>query len=205
MGIIFKQQINNTVVILTGGIGCGKSVVSQILKVMGHSVYDCDREARRLMLHDPALRQQLIDAFGTETYLPDGTLNKPYLAQEIFSHPQRLVQMNALVHPAVADDILRVKAETEKQGKRLFVESAIYYESGFSHRIEADSVWCIAAPLELRIARAMARDHAPREAILARINNQMSQEEKIERADIVIWNDNEHSVIEQLNQQLRQQ
>ena len=170
---------------------------------MGYSVYDCDREARRLMLTDSTLRQQLIDHFGADTYLPDGTLNKPYLAQEIFSHPDRLAEMNALVHPAVAHDIIQrqetLKADHPDTADTLFVETAIYFESGFSHLIHADSVWCIAAPLELRIARVLARDHTTRAAIQARLDSQMSQEEKMAHSDAVIWNDNEHSVIAQLN------
>ena len=189
-------------VVLTGGIGCGKSIVSQVLRVLGYSVYDCDREARRLMLTDPTLRQQLIDHFGAATYLPDGTLNKPYLAKEIFSNPDRLAEMNALVHPAVARDIVQRQAALKADDPihaTLFVETAIYFESGFSHLIQADNVWCIAAPLELRIARVLARDHTTRAAIQARIDSQMSQEQKMALSDAVLWNDNEHSIIEQLN------
>lgn len=169
---------------------------------MGYSVYDCDREARRLMLTDPTLRQQLIDHFGTATYLPDGTLNKPYLAKEIFSNPDRLAEMNALVHPAVARDIVQRQAALKADDPihaTLFVETAIYFESGFSHLIQADNVWCIAAPLELRIARVLVRDHTTRAAIQARIDSQMSQEQKMALSDAVLWNDNEHSIIEQLN------
>ena len=188
--------------IITGGIGCGKSVVSQLLRVMGYPVYDCDREARRLMSDDPELRQALCDAFGAETFLSNGTLNKPYLATRIFGDAERLAQMNALVHPAVARDIVRRNAIGHKP---LFVETAIYFESGFSRLIPADHVWCIAAPLELRIERAIARDHSTREKILARIGSQMPQEEKIKRADAVIWNDSTHSVIEQVNEILREE
>ena len=170
---------------------------------MGYSVYDCDREARRLMLTDPTLRQQLIDHFGADTYLSDGTLNKPYLAKEIFSNPDRLAEMNALVHPAVAQDIIQrqaaLKSDHTGRPTTLFVETAIYFESGFSHLIPADSVWCIAAPLELRIARVLVRDHTTRAAIQARIDSQMSQEQKMALSDAVLWNDNEHSIIEQLN------
>lgn len=169
---------------------------------MGYSVYDCDREARRLMLTDPTLRQQLTDHFGAATYPSDGTLNKPYLAKEIFSNPDRLAEMNALVHPAVARDIVQRQAALKADypiHATLFVETAIYFESGFSHLIQADSVWCIAAPLELRIARVLARDHTTRTAIQARIDSQMSQEQKMALSDAVLWNDNEHSIIEQLN------
>ena len=184
--------------VITGGIGCGKSVVSQLLRVMGYSVYDCDREARRLMADDPELREALANAFGQETFMADGSLNRAYLATRIFNAPSRLAQMNAIVHPAVARDIER-RRNAIGQERPFFVETAIYYESGFSHLIVADAVWCVAAPLELRIARAMKRDNAPRAKVVERINNQMPQEEKIALADAVIWNDCTHSVIEQIN------
>ena len=189
-------------IIITGGIGCGKSAVSRLLRVMGYNVYDCDREARQLMLHDPLLRQQLQETFGLETYLPDGTLNRPYLSSQIFNHPDKLQTMNSLVHPAVARDIRNVAKE--KSNNTLFVETAIYFESGFCHLIETEQVWCVAAPTELCIHRAMLRDKAPREAIEARINNQLSQEKKIALSDAVIWNDGEHSIIEQVNALLTQ-
>ncbi|MBQ0056959.1 MAG: dephospho-CoA kinase [Bacteroidales bacterium] len=177
--------------IITGGIGCGKSVVSRLLRVMGYDVYDCDSRAKWLMLHDPLLVSQLCEAFGQDTYLPDGQLNKPYLSQTIFSSPERLRQMNDLVHPAVARDILRLQPS--------FVETAIYFESHFDRFVKADRVWCVAAPLELRIQRTMSRDDATRAQVEARMSSQLSQEEKIKKADSVIWNDEVHSVIDQVN------
>lgn len=183
-------------IILTGGIGCGKSVVSQLLRVMGYSVCDCDALARHLMLHDPLLRQQLCEAFGASTYLPDGTLNKPWLSSQIFGSAERLRQMNDIVHPFVARHIQQLHPD--------FVETAIYFESGFDLRLPADSVWCIAAPLELRISRTMARDSATREQVMARIQSQMSQEEKTSRSTLTLWNDGTHSLIEQTRQALGQ-
>lgn len=197
--------MSTNIIILTGGIGCGKSVVSQLLKVMGYSVYDCDREAKSLMTRDTQLVHELTEAFGSDTYLPDGSLNKPYLASTIFTDADNLLRMNSLVHPAVGRDIRRLLSvlQTSHQTRHtLFVETAIYYESGFSRQIEADQVWCIASPMEVRIARAMRRDNCTRQKIVDRINSQMTQEEKIERADAVIWNDDTHSLIEQIHQLL---
>ncbi len=187
------------IIILTGGIGCGKSMVSQLLQVMGFTVYDCDNEAKRLMNTDKQIRTQLSSLLGSETYQTTyGTLNRAYVASKIFGNAKLLNQMNALVHPAVATDIQRLATRTPL----LFVETAIYYESGFSHLISAQQVWCIAAPLALRINRAMQRDHATQTQILARIENQISQEEKIKKADATIWNDSTHSIIEQVTQLL---
>lgn len=190
------------IIIITGGIGCGKSVVSRLLHIMGYPVHDCDLEAKRLMNTDPVLKKQLADAFGPETYLSDGTLNKPHLASIIFNDKTQLEQIDHLVHPAVGRDI--EKHRLEVQSPYLFVETAIYFESGFARFIAPTQVWCVASPLELRIDRAMKRDHATREKIQARISSQMSQEKKIQKADAVLWNDDSHSIIDQTNLLLQQ-
>ncbi len=225
-------------VIITGGIGSGKSMVSQLLKVMGYTVYDCDSRAKKLMLTDATLKGQLTELLGPETYAADGQLNRPYVASRIFGNQELLGQMNALVHPAVAADIRRRQLafskmlrqgldKTLRQGldktfsqglgqtmgkafgqtfsqnisqeAPFFVETAIYFDSGFDKYAQADRVWCVAAPLELRIQRAMHRDGTDRQRIEARILSQMPQEEKIKKSDAVIWNDDTHSIIEQVN------
>ena len=193
---------------ITGGIGCGKSVVSQVLRIMGYEVYDCDSRAKWVMTHDDLLRQQLIQLFGEATYLPDGSLNKPHLSAAIFGDNEALAKMNACVHPAVDRD-LRKQYEAYKRiinyelqitdYRPFFFESAILFESGFDKLSIPDEVWAVSAPLELRISRAMQRDHASREQILNRISSQMAQEEKEIRANHVIWNDPEHSILEQVN------
>lgn len=221
---------------ITGGIGSGKSVVSQLLRVMGFSVYDCDARAKWVMTHDPELRQQLIELFGPQTYVEvEGSetlpiLNKPYLSSQIFGNPDALARMNACVHPAVARDLQRQYTDYLSNPSNLsnpstisipsnlsnpsnisnpsnpshptplfFFESAILFESGFDRLSHPDLVWTVSAPLELRIARASMRDHATREQILNRIQSQLAQEEKEKRSDAVIYNDPEHSVIEQVN------
>ena len=200
-------------IIITGGIGSGKSMVSQLLKVMGYTVYDCDSRAKELMLTDTALKGQLTELLGPETYTADGQLNRPYVASRIFGNQKLLGQMNALVHPAVAADIRRRQLAFSKNAGQgfgqtmgqdfgqtpFFVETAIYFEANFGQYIRTDRVWCVAAPLELRIQRAMHRDGADRQRIEARILSQMPQEEKIKKSDAVIWNDDTHSIIEQVN------
>lgn len=186
---------------ITGGIGSGKSVVSQALKVMGYTVYDCDSRAKWVMTHDSLLRQQLTQLFGADTYLPDGSLNKPHLSTQIFSSATALAQMNACVHPAVARDLqTSYQHHLAQHGATIpyFFESAILFESGFDRLSPPDQVWTVSAPLETRLTRAMLRDHATREQILSRINSQLSQEEKESRADVVIINDAQHSILEQL-------
>jgi len=188
-------------VAITGGIGSGKSVVSQLLRVMGYPVYDCDANAKALMTSDPILRQDLISLFGPETYLSDGSLNKPFLSKAIFSSPELLAKMNAAVHPAVARDIAR--HQTLFQARLFFYESAILFESGFNKLAVPDKVICVTAPLELRISRTITRDNASRESVLKRINSQMSQEQKNQLADYEIKNDDRNSIIVQIEKVLK--
>ena len=186
---------------ITGGIGSGKSVVAQLLRVMGHTVYDCEERAKWVMTHDAQLRSQLTALFGPDTYLPTATgnpeLNKPYLSARIFSNSDALTQMNACVHPAVWRDMQTFLMAEPKE--YFFFESAILFESGFDRLAHPDVVWTVSAPLELRIARSMQRDNTTREKILSRIASQMPQDEKERRADQTILNDDKHSLILQVN------
>lgn len=194
------------VIAITGGIGSGKSVVSQLLRVMGFTVFDCDSSAKRVMEADPKLRADLTALFGSEAYLASTEgpkLNRPYLSSCIFGHPDLLAKMNACVHPAVARDLESVIAH-HSDAPILFYESAILFESGFDQLAPTHEVWAVSAPLELRIRRAMERDKASRDKVLSRIDAQLPQEEKEQRANAVILNDDCHSVIHQVRQLLAQ-
>ena len=194
------------IIALTGGIGCGKSVVSELLRVMGYIVYDCDANAKLLMHSDSELRNRLTTLFGTETYNADGALNKQHLSAAIFGNAEALNKMNNLVHPAVARDITKLYREMNaKVGDKnvlLFFESAILFESHFDELVKPDIVVSVSAPFEMRLARATTRDHASRQQIIRRIENQMSQEKKDERADSVIYNDEKNSIIHQIDKLL---
>ena len=194
------------IIALTGGIGCGKSVVSELLRVMGYIVYDCDANAKLLMHSDSELRNRLTTLFGTETYNADGALNKQHLSAAIFGNAEALNKMNNLVHPAVARDITKLYREMNaKVGDKnvlLFFESAILFESHFDELVKPDIVVSVSAPFEMRLARATTRDHASRQQIIRRIESQMSQEKKDERADIVIYNDEKNSIIHQIDKLL---
>ena len=185
---------------ITGGIGSGKSTVSQLLRTMGFDVYDCDARAKHLMTADADLRRDLVEAFGPATYDADGALCRKHLSSIVFANAQRLAELNALVHPAVMRDLEAWHAAhlAAAPGRRLFYESAILFESGFD-RLATGGIWCVSAPMELRARRTAARDHASAEAVAARIAAQMPQEERERRSTHIIYNDASHSVIEQVN------
>lgn len=167
---------------ITGGIGGGKSTLARILCERGYVVYDTDREARRLQNENAVIRQKLTDIFGHDIYTEEG-LNRKLLAGNVFNNPSLLKQLNEIVHPIVRQDFFDWQKQ-HAQEKYLFVESAIMFESGLSQF--TDKVIVVTAPEDLRIMRVMKRDNISPEEVLKRMKNQLPEEEKIARADIVV-------------------
>ena len=92
---------------LTGGIGCGKSYVADLLRRRHIPVYDTDKEAKRLMMESATIRRGLVDWVGERAYMPDGTLNRERIASYLFASPLHAERINRLVHPVVQDDFLQ--------------------------------------------------------------------------------------------------
>lgn len=178
---------------ITGGIGSGKSVVSRLLGIMGVPVYDCDTRAKQLMNTSSILRDALTEAVGTQVYNPTGDVNRPYLATFMFGHPERVALINSIVHPAVRADFL--KWASNAKAPVVAVETAVLYESGMD--ADVDTVFLVHAPLEMRLQRAMQRDHTDEQSIRRRISNQMTDEELLYRASHIIHNDGHSSLIAQ--------
>ena len=137
---------------ITGGIGSGKSYLAQELAKRGFAVYDCDREAKRIIAEDKAVQAAIIKLLGKEAFI-DGKYNTAYVAQRVFAEPQLLKKLNKIVHPAVKADISRQSSDVSL----LVVESAILFESGFDGL--CDKIVVVTAPEETRIARTIARDY----------------------------------------------
>jgi dephospho-CoA kinase len=175
---------------ITGGIGAGKSTVAGIFKVLGVPVFDADVTAKNILNTDPILREQIAAAFGSETY-KNGLLDKKYLATLVFNNPDQLAKLNALVHPATI-------AAADKWASRfadrpyIIKEAALLFEAGTY--VGLDYIIGVTAPVELRIARVMARDQVSREEVLSRMQHQLDDTEKMQRCDFVIDN-NEASLV----------
>lgn len=138
---------------LTGGIGSGKSYIAQALAQRGYAVYDCDREAKRIIAENKEVQAAIIDILGEEAFI-DGKYNTAYVAKQVFAEPQLLKELNKVVHPAVKADIL---SSFPSHHSPLFIESAILFESGLDKL--CDKIVVVTAPEEVRIARTIARDY----------------------------------------------
>ena len=179
---------------ITGGIGSGKSTACKIFEVLGIPVYYADDRAKWLMNNETSLIEGVKSVFGNEAY-QDGTLNRPFIADIVFNDKSKLAELNALVHPAVFQDGVAWN-EANANAPYTLKEAAILFESG--SYLTVDKVITVFAPKEIRIKRVLTRDDTTREAIEDRMDKQMPEEEKIKRSDFVIYNDDEHSLIEQV-------
>ena len=168
---------------ITGGIGSGKSTIAHELTQRGYTVYDCDREAKRIITEDPDVQQQIIDLLGEEAFTTNPlttnpltrTYNTAYVAQRVFENSSLREALNAIVHPAVGKDILKRQPD--------FIESAILFESGLNRL--CDKVIVIDAPEAIRIARTLNRNYDVRARIRA---------QKIPTGDLTIHNDGKESI-----------
>ena len=186
---------------ITGGIGSGKSYVSCVLQEMGIAVYDTDSRAKQLTLSHPSIRKGLIDLLGENVY-QDGRLNRSLVAEYLFASPENAKRINALIHPRVYDDFCEWAAAYQAQGADIVaMECAILFEAGFECAV--DKVLMVSAPFEIRLRRAMERDHASEQQIRARMAAQMSDEEKLRRSDYVVINDGIREVKPQLEELLQ--
>jgi dephospho-CoA kinase len=183
---------------ITGGIGSGKSVVARLFATLGVPVYDSDSRARWVMAHDAVLREQLQAAFGANTYDATGQLNRPYLAQVAFNDTTQLARLNALVHPRVGEDFTTWTATQTAAGyPYILKEAALLYESGAYRNL--DSIITVFAPIEVRTARVLRRDaHRSAAEVQAIMGKQLSEEEKLQRADYVVYNDDSQLVLPQV-------
>ncbi len=186
---------------VTGGIGSGKSMVSAVLRAMGYPVYDCDSEARRLMVGSSDIRNGLIARFGSDAYLADGSLNRVYLASRIFSSEENRLIVNSIVHPILKRDIVRW-VESFAGEELFFVESAILFESNIDSLLSA--VVYVNAPEELRVKRASMRDGVLPEAVMPRVESQRAVDaENRSRATIVVNNGQDEWLLPQIISMLK--
>lgn len=156
---------------ITGGIGSGKSYVAQMLQARWNvPVYDCDSEAKRLTAESDDLRTALTQLVGDHLW-QQGQMQKPVLAAYLFASPEHAAQVNAIIHPAVRRDFL-CWADAHSRSPVVAIESAILCESGFHTLV--DSILLVDAPLEVRLQRAMLRDGASRQQMMARMARQDS-------------------------------
>ena len=181
-------------VVVTGGIGSGKSLVCSVFSHLLTPVYNADNNAKALMRENEDIRQGVTRLFGNDSY-KGNELNREYLSQKVFSNQEALEAINAIVHPVVMNDFINWSKQFVDK-KYVILESALAFNPGVKDYL--DRIIVVTAPQELRINRVMQRDGAGRDEILSRMKSQFTEEEMIKYADEIIVNDNKILVVPQV-------
>lgn len=173
---------------ITGSMGSGKSTVSQILRKLGYPVFDADVIAKDL-LQSGHTKRQLIERYGIQVLNVDQSINKQFLASRIFNHREDKDHLEAIIHPQVYEQILNIQTEDV-----FFVEVPLLYEShGEGH---FDEVWVVVSE-ESILRDRLKRNRGYTDAMIdERWIHQMSQAEKMKRADVVLINDGDIDALE---------
>ena len=181
---------------ITGGIGSGKSTICKVFKQLGIAVYDADARGKAVLEENEDVKEKVVEAFGIGAYNENGSVNRLFLAEQVFSKPDALEKLNGLVHPAV-----RVDFESwidEQTGAYVIKEAAIIIESGAYK--EVDEIIVVNANEESRIKRVMNRDQVEESKVRERMNAQLSDAERTSYASHTIDNNDDQLVIPQILQ-----
>ena len=185
---------------ITGGIGSGKSYVSDLIKKQGLPVFNCDDAAKFIMANEDEIKNKLKLLVGDDVYTESGALNKEVMGNYIFSNDENRQKVNDIVHPAVREQYLRWLSV--QYTPVVFMESAILFESGFSDLV--DKVIHVFASDEVRIHRLIQRDGLTRMQAYDRMKAQMSEAVKMKLADYCIPNNGNISLSKQIGRILNQ-
>jgi dephospho-CoA kinase len=179
---------------ITGGIGSGKSTFAKFLVEQGYPVILADDISKKILANDPVVRNEIVTEFGAESYLGK-QINKKFLANEIFSDPNKLKKINSILHPRVRERIDLISKEYFKTKDIVFVEAALIFES----KIEKiyDFVVLIIADKKLRMKRATKDKKISEKDFLQRNENQLDDEAKKKKADFIFINNGSKAELEQ--------
>lgn len=179
---------------VTGGIGSGKSMVCSLFEILGVPVYYADQRAKALYQKE-TVRAQVEQLLGTAIYHPDGSPNKAVISQKVFANSDLLKALNAIIHPAVAEDF-KEWLNQNNHAPYTLKEAAILIESGAYQAM--DEVICVEAPVAIRLERVMQRDGASMEAVKSRMNQQMTDAERAQYCQHRILNDGSSFLLPQV-------
>ncbi|NUM31481.1 MAG: dephospho-CoA kinase [Bacteroidetes bacterium] len=180
---------------ITGGIGSGKTTICKIFEHFNIPVYYSDQKAKKLLNSNKEVIKNIKECFGWESYNEKGNLDRNYLAKIVFNNQQKLNLLNSIVHPPLFEDYRKWVIANKKYPYTL-KEAALMFET--SSYKELDKIVVVTAPINTRINRVVKRDNVRKEDVLKRMENQLSDREKIAKADYIIKNDGKNSLIIQV-------
>jgi dephospho-CoA kinase len=174
---------------LTGGIASGKSTVSKMLVELGADYIDADLVGHQIYQPGKEAWQEIIDTWGEDLLLPDQTINRQKLGAIVFSAPEALARLNQITHPRIKAELKKeidLRKKSESDVKALVIEAAILIEANWHPLF--DKIWVVITDEKTAIDRlAKSKGMTPEQA-RARIDAQLSNEERKKYADVVIEN-----------------
>ena len=181
---------------LTGGIGSGKSEVSNFLQSWGAYIFDADKEAKSIINNNLDAQKEIIKKFGSDVIDPNQTINRQKLARIAFQDEFHQQALNAIVHPYVFKKINSSfeKIKIENNHNCFVVDAALIYESGANTHM--DYVIVVSSLISHRTERVMSRNNITREDFLKRVSLQWSEEDKENMADYIIQNNSDLESLE---------
>ena len=180
-------------VAVTGGIGTGKTTVSNLFEKIGIPVFNSDEIAKKLMHNDKQLKSDIIKAFGDESYI-NNELNRAYLSDIVFNDETLLNKINSIVHPQVAKEFNQWLLN--QKSKYIIYESAIIFENNSEDVF--DKIICVIAPEEDVISRVMKRNNFSHDKVISIISNQLPDQVKRNKADYIIENINKSDLTDRV-------
>lgn len=171
---------------LTGGIASGKSTVSELLSVFGFKVVDADKAAREAVKKGSKGLAQVREVFGDEAIDENGEMNRRYMGDLVFNHPEKRLKLNAIIHPIVRDIMEEEKQEYLKQGYNVIMDIPLLFENELENTV--DEVWVVYTSESIQMDRLMQRNNLSLEDAKARVYSQISIDKKSRMADHVIDN-----------------
>lgn len=170
---------------LTGGIGSGKTTVGEMMKGLGAAYLNADLLGHEMLIPPSPLLNEVVHAFGRDYLLPSGEIDRKKLGERVFKDKQALAQLNKIMHPRMLDMVKSTIEEWRRQGyKAGVVEAAALIEAHWD--LVMDEVWVTVAPREVIIGRLQVNKGMAREEIVARMNSQLSAEERSKKARVII-------------------
>jgi dephospho-CoA kinase len=175
---------------LTGGIGSGKSTVSQFLTELGAVVIDADKVGHEALKPGTELWREVVAAFGRQTLTPDGDIDREKLGEVAFSNPDSLVRLNRIMHPRLYEVVKAQIEECRRQGTGVVVlEAPLLIEAGWTSLV--DKIWVTVASEATVLRRLQERTGLSEPESLARIRSQLASTERVRYADVTIDTDGE--------------
>tara|TARA_B100001750_G_scaffold248338_1_gene278533 strand:+ start:7828 stop:8451 length:624 start_codon:yes stop_codon:yes gene_type:complete len=174
---------------LAGGIGSGKSSVSGMLKNLGAIIIDADKLGHEVYLPGTEGLREVVLEFGEDILSSNGEIDRRILGSKVFGSPEAMAKLNAIVWPRIKNKVTELIEENSQLGTEVLVlDAAVLIEAGWTSVV--DEVWVVTAPVDQIISRLESRNGITEEQAMSRINSQMTTEQRVEYADIVIENDN---------------